>query len=204
MLTGTRILKTPSYEKHSAFGNIITINPKEIILHPNSLETFKNTYEKPISLTNYFIENNELKNWKTEKKVVDVKTRNYDNYINLMKLPSLSFEPKSLVGMYINDITSPDELKIWINKSIDEAMVFTTINRVINMWIASNIKILKNHNNFLEEIYYDIITKYNKNLANENLKKNIKKFIDYWTENKKESDFDFNLYGDLINHLKKL
>jgi len=206
MLSGTRQIKE-IISKNTNLIDIIKINPKEFIIHPTTLNIkTNNTEDKSLELTNYYITDGELRNWKETKKQTDkeLKERNYDNYKEAMKISSLIFDSESLISMYLNDPTSPSELSEFINKSMDEVIYFSTINRVINLWIWNNISILKNHNNFLETIYYDIITKINKELVNDNLKKNIKQYIDYWTENKMENDFDFDLYGDLINHLKKL
>ena len=207
MLSGTRQIKSNKNTDNNSV-EIIKINPKEGIMHPTTLDGKLNTHQdKSIAITNYYIDNNEkIRNTKEEKLLSEkeIKERDYSKYKEAIKISNLTFDSESLIGIYLEDTTSPSELNDYINKSIDEVINLNTINRVINLWLWNNIKILKSHNNFLETIYYDLITKYNKDLINDNLKKNIKQYVDYWTEHKTENDFDFDLYNDLINHLKKL
>lgn len=204
MLSGSRQIRSETITKDIS---IIKINPNDCSIHPTTLDNkINNAENKVMELTNYYINNGELKNWKEGKILSDkeVKARNFDNFKEAMKISNLTFDSESLINIYLENTTSPSELDNYINTSINQVVNFNTINRVINMWIWNNIKILKTHNNFLEKIYYDILTKYNKELVNDNLKKNIKQYIDYWTQNKTENDFDFNLYRDLIEHLKKI
>lgn len=204
MLSGSRQIRSETITKDIS---IIKINPNDCSIHPTTLDTKENKVEdKVIEITNYYINNGELKNWKEGKKLSDkeVKERNFDNFKEAMKISNLTFDSESLINIYLEDTTSPSELDNYINTSINQVINFNTINRVINLWLWNNIKILKTHNNFLEKIYYDLLTKFNKELVNDNLKKNIKQYIDYWTQNKTDNDFDFNLYRDLIEHLEKL
>ena len=204
MLSGSRKIRSETITKDTS---IIKINPNDCSIHPITLNTkINNIEDKVMEITNYYINNGELKNWKEGKKLSDkeVKERNFDNFKEAMKISNLTFDSESLINIYLEDTKSPSELNNYIDTSINQVINFNTINRVINMWLWNNIKILKTHNNFLEKIYYDLLTKFNKELVNDNLKKNIKQYIDYWTQNKTENDFDFDLYRDLINHLKKL
>jgi hypothetical protein len=206
MLSGTRQIKSETISDDNN-STIIKINPKDHIIHPTTLSSkINNIEDKAMEITNYYINNGELKNWKEGKKLSDkeLKERNFDNFKEAMKISNLTIDSESLINIYLEDTTSPSELNNFINTSIDQVINFYTINRVINLWLWNNIKILKTHNNFLETIYYKLLTIYNRELVNDNLKKNIKQYIDYWTQNKNENDFNFNLYKDLIQHLKKL
>jgi len=124
------------------------------------------------------------------------------------------------------DIDSVDSLIIYINDTINNNSIiyydsihneeyksndnineipFDTLNKVFNSWIYENIIILKTHNKILNEICYKLlILTLAPNFMNEELlKKNIKDYISYWFEEKKNEDFNFDLISDMNTYFNK-
>jgi hypothetical protein len=122
-----------------------------------------------------------------------------------MAIPYLNFDISYILHIY--NIYNIDDLQLWLKKQYEENSLYTSINRIINIWIKYNYDDLKDNNNILTTIYYDIAKKFwKKYLINndEKLKNNISNYINYWFKNTPYDDFHFNLGNDLIRHLKKI
>ena len=82
---------------------------------------------------------------------------------------------------------------------------YNHVNRILNAWNKVNYDFLKENNNFLELIYFNIMkTMWNHLKIKDNIaKKEIGKYIDSWFLKKDYNDFKFNLGNDLNKYLSK-
>jgi hypothetical protein len=180
---------------------IFTIMPEEEYFHPISLEIMKP--DKPITLTKYYYDkkNDRMEIFK-DNKIYKKDDKLYQKYL---LTPTFGTTSQDLLDIY--GIETIDNLKYWVNlnSNNDSYNNVYTINRVISCWIKMNLKILKTYNNFLEEICIKLLNKYYRNKLPEtmDLKKEVKDFIDYWTNKINETDFKINLLNDLIVYINK-
>jgi hypothetical protein len=190
---------------------ISTLPENKSALHPISLVWFDNNKSKdeetpvinPMCLTKFNIDNEKKLNFKSNYKCkTDV-----DNYKKFLFIPPIGLTSDSLLQIY--NIESIDSLQSWVKDNLD-SLTYFTINRIINCWIRTNFDTLRMYNNFLEKIYILLINKFKIGNIYEKIQsgkidinKEIKDFIDYWIGKKEISEFNFDLYGDLINYLQK-
>jgi len=87
----------------------------------------------------------------------------------------------------------------------EDEVPFDTIDKVFTAWIIENFSVLKNHNMILNDISYLLLklTLPSKFIDDELLKKEIKKYIIYWFQEKNIDDFDFNLINDMNYYFNK-
>jgi hypothetical protein len=190
----TRTIKNTNIE-------IAQLEPGSQSLHPVSSIWVNNTLTNPLCLTKFNMDKKNKLNIVNEYKCVS----NVNNYKKYLYVPPIGFSSSDILNIY--SINSIDELDKWFNDSISEKNI-ATINRILNAWIKVNFSILKSHNNFLEKIYIKIINEffnysYFKKINELDFNKEIKNYIDYWTNKHNENEFDLNLLDDLKNHLKK-
>jgi hypothetical protein len=172
--------------------NIKPIKPGEYSIHPISLGGFENVTNKTLCLTKYNIKNNKLE-----------LTNNYNcsdnNFNQYMHIPPVGLRSDDILEIY--KISSVDELKLWIDNNTN----LSTINRVINCWLRVNYETLKVHNVVLYDIFINLFNKYKNNLdLNKlDLEKEIKYYIEYWIYKTNATNFNFDLYNDMIKYLNK-
>lgn len=166
----------------------------EMGIHPNTLHLTKNIGDVSCP-TKYYYEDNILKRAKKSL----CKNINKQQEQKFFLTPSLILSSNELLNIY--NINSIDDLNNFIKININKKTNFKTINRILNTWIKNNFDDLKNHNDFLKDIYLNLFNEYYISLLdNKNIKK-ILKFIKSWILKKTDDDFNFNLGEDLINFL---
>jgi hypothetical protein len=116
-----------------------------------------------------------------------------------MHIPPVGLRSDDILEIY--KISSVDELKLWIDNNTN----LSTINRVINCWLRVNYETLKVHNVVLYDIFINLFNKYKNNLdLNKlDLEKEIKYYIEYWIYKTNATNFNFDLYNDMIKYLNK-
>ena len=115
-----------------------------------------------------------------------------------MALPYLNLNYEIVLNYYdINDI---DKFKNIIDLKINNNNPPKNIIRIINMWIKNNLHDLKNYNEYIYSLFKKINDKYYKLEYN---KDNLIKFINHWLNSKNVNDFEFNLFNDIFNFIKK-
>jgi hypothetical protein len=166
----------------------------EMGIHPNTLFLTKNVGILSCP-TKYYYEDNILKMTKNSS-CKDISKYHEQKFF---LTPSLILSSTELLNIY--NIHAVDDLNNFIKININKKTNFKTINRILNSWIKNNLDDLKNHNDFLENIYLNLFNEYYISLSdNKNIKK-ILKFIKSWILKKTDDDFNFNLGEDLINFL---
>ena len=202
-----RIIKNEFHEykklnsKNIDIGDI-PINTQKI--HPitlNFIDNFKST--SPICITKPHLEDgNKLILYK--KYNCNVKN---DVYKNILYIPPIGITSNDILQIY--NIDSIDNLLSYINNNINDGNIIN-INRIVNSWIRINYDTIKIYNNFLEKIYKKLVDRYlsydNKNKIkndNINIDKEIKDYIDYWTNKNNSLDFELNLLEDFISYFIK-
>lgn len=122
---------------------------------------------------------------------------------NFMSVPYLNLPLEKILLIY--EIDNIDELISYVKKNIKEKSYYDNINRVLNAWNKVNFDLLKLNNDFLEEIYFEIKKEYWKEIKvkDDDVKKDIKKYIDSWFIKKNYDDFYFDLGNDLKKYLSK-
>ena len=160
-----------------------------------------NNTDNDLCLTKYKynITNNLFNNYSDNKC-----NSNTNDYKQLLYIPPVGINSENILKIY--SINSSDSLILWIETNMHSSNILT-INRILNCWIINNIEILKNHNNFLKNIYNNLILKYSNSniikLINNNiidLDKDTLYFIDDWI-NKYNNEFTSNLLYDYFNYL---
>lgn len=92
-----------------------------------------------------------------------------------------------------------NELTKFIDESITKNNPEENIIRVINIWIYHNLDNIKVYN----KILFNLFEKINNNYKKKEYKKEmIEEFINKWINNKKKSDFNFNLFNDIYNFIE--
>jgi hypothetical protein len=194
-------MNTRTIKNNNENIEISQLEPGSQSLHPISSIWVNNTLTNPLCLTKFNIDKKNKLNIVNEYKCVS----NANNYKKYLYVPPIGFSSSDILNIY--SISSIDELNKWFNDSISEKNI-ATINRILNAWIKVNFSILKSHNNFLEKIYIKMINEffnysYFKKVNELDFNKEIKNYIDYWTNKHDNNEFNLNLLDDLKNHLKK-
>ena len=186
--------------------DIITIKKNSEYLHPLTCTWINNKTDNNICLTKYnysnekfsILENNECFN-KNEK----------NNYIDYLYIPPVGISSDIILKIY--NIYSSDSLLKFLE---DNKYNIIICNRLLNCWIINNIKILKNHNTILFNIYLKILENHKDKdiiiiLKNNsfNINKEINDFIKYWFDKINDdciiNKFKIDLLYDLIIYIKK-
>jgi hypothetical protein len=130
-----------------------------------------------------------------------------DVYKNTLHIPPIGITSNDILHIY--KIESIDSLLSYIKDNIEDGNIIN-INRIVNSWIRVNYDTIKIYNNFLEKIYKKLVDKYlnyeNKNkIKNDNINvdKEIKDYIDYWTNKNNSLNFELNLLTDFISYFVK-
>lgn len=189
---------------------LTTINENSKILHPITGELLKTKVgSDPICITKFKLNSDKKINTLDYYKCVN----NIENYNKYMHIPAIGILSYDLLEMYeiTNDIESIDK---WINYMIKKYSRpnYFTLNRVINAWVKNNFDTLKDFNNILEKIYFNLVLIYlddnikskvkdDSTYESKNIKKDISKYIDYWFSIKNPNDFDLDLLTDILTHL---
>ena len=194
-------MNTRTIKNNNENIEISQLEPGSQTLHPISSIWVNNTLTNPLCLTKFNIDKKNKLNIVNEYKCVS----NVNNYKKYLYVPPIGFSSSDILNIY--SISSIDELNKWFNDNISEKNI-ATINRILNAWIKVNFSILKSHNNFLEKIYIKMINEffnysYFKKVNEPDFNKEIKNYIDYWTNKHDNNEFNLNLLDDLKNHLKK-
>lgn len=185
--------------KNIEIGNI-PINTNK--MHPVTLNWMLKD-QIPMCITKpHFGNNNNLLIYKDYKCNVS-----NDVYKNILHIPPIGFTSNDILHIY--NIDSIDSLLLYIENNIVDGNIIN-INRIVNCWIRVNYDSIKIYNNFLENIYKQLVDKYlnidNKNKIkndNINIDKEIKDYIDYWTNKNNSIDFKLNLLEDFIFYFIK-
>ena len=186
--------------------NIITIKKNSEYLHPLTCTWINNKSDTDICLTKYdysnekfsILENNEC----SDKNEIT-------NYINYLYIPPVGISSDIILKIY--NISSSDSLLEFLNENKYNIIL---CNRLLNCWIINNIKILKNHNIILFDIYLKILENHtDKDIINIlknssfNINKEVNNFIKYWFDKINNNcilnKFKIDLLDDLIIYIKK-
>ncbi len=194
-----RIIKNESFSSRNVEINQVPVNNQ--LLHPISSIWVQNKSTNPFCLTKFHLDKKNNLNILNE---YTCKT-NVNNYKKYMYLPPIGFSSSDILQIY--EISSIDDLSRWISDNIENKN-YITINRVLNCWIKNNFDTLKNYNNFLEKIYNKLIQHYFlkgqiKKFSESEINKEIKDFIDYWTNKYSGSEFNLDLLEELLIYIKK-
>lgn len=163
-----------------------TILPGEKKLHPITLREISNTGNRKLLFTKPKFKNDEMQY--IEPTDISVKS------INKMLNPPITIDVESLLLIY--NITTIDSLETFIKSDVD----IVTAKRIFNAWIYFNMKILKDHNNILVSLCLLLLNKYNEY---DNIKKEIKNFIDYWLQELNKDTFNLDIIQELEKYLIK-
>ena len=173
----------------------ISENEKSI-LHPLVVGLYEGQKNKNICTTNSIVKKDEFIQDCDKKK----DNLTIDHLLTNIMLPNINIDTIDLLSLY--DINNIDSLNNWIDENLYK-LPFDNINRVLNIWIKSNLSELKQFNNALVNIIKKILEKFNLNINKKYLDTELPKFIDYWIKKSNENDFDFNLILDFKKFLNK-
>tara|TARA_B100001121_G_scaffold310514_1_gene342022 strand:- start:8030 stop:8599 length:570 start_codon:yes stop_codon:yes gene_type:complete len=115
-----------------------------------------------------------------------------------MSLPYLNLNYEIILNYY--DALNLHKLNNIIKLKINNNHPPKNIIRIINMWIKDNLFVLQKSNNYIVTLFRLINDKYYKLEHNPD---NVKKYIDKWLNTKNINDFEFNLFDDIFNYIKK-
>lgn len=169
---------------------------EESILHPLVLGLYDGQKNKNICTTNSILKKDEFIQDCDKKK----DNLTIDELLTTIMLPNINIDSNDLISLY--DINNIDSLNNWIDENL-YVLPFDNINRVLNLWIKSNLSELKLFNNALVNIIKKILEKFNLNINKKYLDTELLKFIDYWIKKSNENDFYFNLILDFKKFLNK-
>lgn len=169
---------------------------EESILHPLVLGLYDGQKNKNICTTNSILKKDEFIQDCDKKK----DNLTIDELLTTIMLPNINIDSNDLISLY--DINNIDSLNNWIDENL-YVLPFDNINRVLNLWIKSNLSELKLFNNALVNIIKKILEKFNLNINKKYLDTELPKFIDYWIKKSNENDFYFNLILDFKKFLNK-
>jgi len=193
----------PEYKNLNSKNNEISNIPiNTSIMHPITLNWIHND-EKPRCITK--------PHFNDSKRFILYKDYNCniskDVYKNTLYIPPIGISSNDILEIY--NINSIDSLLLYIDNNIHEGNIIN-INRIVNSWIRVNYDSIKIYNNFLENIYKQLVDKYlnidNKNKIkndNININKEIKDYIDYWTNKNNSINFKLNLLEDFVFYFIK-
>ena len=172
-----------------------TYKKGDLYLHPLSLVVKKVNENKITPTETYF---DPVK--KRYSTAIEKDNLNFSNYEiqKYMSLPYLNLNYEIILNYY--DIDNIDKFNNIINLKFNNNHPPKNIIRIINIWIKNNLHDLKNYNDYIYSLFKKINDKYYKL---EYSKENITKFIDKWLNNKDINDFEFNLFDDIFNYIKK-
>jgi hypothetical protein len=189
-----RFIKDESYKGSDEISNI-PANSR--VMEPLFLK-LTNFVPNQTCLTKLDLNNNKNLTYYNNYKCVS----NVNDYKKYLYIPPIGISSNSLLKIY--DIDSIDELTLLYDTYSDGTINYITFNRILNCWIKNNVDFLKN-NNFLEKIYYKLLSTFlnPKIISNINLEKEIKEYINKLLINKSYDKFDFDLLDDMINFLSK-
>lgn len=167
----------------------------EVIIHPISLNGHKNNH-KNICSTNSIFKSDIM-----EQQCNPLEDQpNQDEIIFNFLIPNINIDSQDLVNIYgINNIDNFDE---WIDSNLN-LLPFNNINRVLNIWIKSNLNDLKSYNNALLLIIKKIFDKFDLNIKQKYIDDELSNYFVYWIKQKSYEDFDFNLIHDFKKYLNK-
>jgi hypothetical protein len=191
------------YKNFSSKNNEISNIPiNTTIMHPITLNWIRETNNPSCITKPHFSNSNTFILYKDYNCNVS-----NDVYKNILYIPPIGFTSNDILKIY--NIDSIDSLLLYINNNIHEGNIIN-INRIVNSWIRVNYDSIKIYNNFLENIYKQLVDKYlninNKNKIkndNININKEIKYYIDYWTNKNNSIDFKLNLLEDFVFYFIK-
>ena len=170
--------------KVKCIGNSIDNN--EVYLHPITLELVLNKGPKKICPTELHYVNG--KAYTTAPIDVNLSDRDIQTY---MSIPYLNLSMEQMLSIY--KIESIDTMIKWLDNNMDKP--FSTINRVLNVWIRFNFDELVENNRVLISIYNKINKKYKLNIDENKMEDKIKK----WFKNNKSDTFHLDLTEYLNN-----
>lgn len=181
----------------SCKGTCIT-KEGDSFLHPITLEIIKldNNNNSVCPTEFHYDETNKSNSWYNFNCKNNIINSNFDTQ-KFMALPYLSLSLYQIINFY--DIQQIDQLIKWIDKNIDEHTSYTHVIRILNIWIKYNHSVLINNNKILSNIYIKIYKKYWKkiNIKEEQLKKELNKFISEWLKKNNNDTFEYNISKDL-------
>ena len=115
-----------------------------------------------------------------------------------MSLPYLNLNYEIILNFY--NIGNIDDFNNLIDLKINNNIPPKNIIRIVNMWIKTSLSDLKKYNDYIYSLFNKINNKYYKIKHDSD---NVKKYIDKWLNNKNVNDFEFNLFNDIFNYIKK-
>ncbi len=184
------------YIKSDINNDILNLNPKSKILHPQTLKWIVNDSDESLCITKYFLDKNNIFKKTSNYKCLS----NNDKYKEYLYVPPLGLSSNDLLQIY--NIDSIESLHTWIEDS--NLLEPETIIRILNCWIKVNYDILEKYNKILVDIINNIITQFYSHLiGNFDLNKETLKFITNWLSIHNSSDFHFDLINDYIEYIKK-
>ena len=169
-------------------------------LHPLTLGIVNITdpdKDKRICPTNIFLKDTLTKECNLQKDQVD-SSMMYQQ----MLAPNIIVDNTTILSIY--KIDNIQDLSEWVDHNLDNKP-FSNINRILNIWIKTNIIDLKLFNTALVTIIKKIMLKHDKNIKEKNIDSQLEDYIDYWIKkNDNDNDkFEFNLIYDFKNYLNK-
>jgi len=117
-----------------------------------------------------------------------------------MLTPSIIIDNSTILSIY--KIDNIQDLSEWVDHNLDNKP-FSNINRILNIWIKTNIIDLKLFNTALVTIIKKIMLKHDKNIKEKNIDSQLEDYIDYWIKKIDNDKFEFNLIYDFKNYLNK-
>lgn len=169
------------------------INPNDAMIHPVSmLDIVNDAPYKKCSHNNILSIDFDTKCEKNELSV--------DEMIKHMEVPYIHIDPIDILLFY--NIKTSDELELWINDNYKNKP-FDTVNRILNMWIYTNIDNLKLFNNVLINIIKKLLIFNFNNIKEKHIDNELKKFVDYWLKKINKEQFEYNLIDDFKKYLNK-
>lgn len=172
-----------------------TYKKGDLYLHPLTLVVKKVEKDKITPTETYF---DPIK--KQYRTVIEKDNLNFSDYEiqKYMSLPYLNLNYEIILDYY--DIGNIDKFNNIVNLKINNNNPPKNIIRIINMWIKSNFNDLKKYNDYIYSLFKKINDKYYKL---EHSSDNVKKYIDKWLNSKDVNEFEFNLFDDIFNFIKK-
>lgn len=180
-------------------GNSVKRN--EAFLHPVYLRLELNKFKDSLVCPSLSIKAADgIASFKKTKKTVEFNNKELAQF---MTSPYIDLNEEIILNDIYN-IYDVDDLINHINKSSEKKELFHTVNRIINIWVYDNIKIINENYQILYKIYKIINKHYwtKIELSDDDFKKHTLKFIEGYI--KKYEDFNFDIGKNLYKYLRKI
>ena len=172
-----------------------TYKKGDLYLHPLTLVVNRVEKDKITPTETYF---DPIK--KEHRTVIEKDNVNFSEYEiqKYMSLPYLNLNYEIILNFY--NIGNIDDFNNLIDLKINNNIPPKNIIRIVNMWIKTSLSDLKKYNDYIYSLFKKINDKYYKIEHNSD---NVKKYIVEWLNSKNVNDFEFNLFNDIFNYIKK-